>query len=199
MIDDAVTGMLPLISWCAFLDKQSAGILGPTMWINVSSIADNLNSRASAVAFSLVDDFTKGMWSVNAVTLLFFRYVMKCSNPATNPHNSALYALYLDSESLNCLEKYAMGLVTPFCTWVKIAPTPPLIGGSACGLPTLASTNIWNGNEKSGNAITGLEAIMPLSLYHASIAFWGRSPESLYDLQLCSWLVTADNGPAINA
>ena len=49
---------------------------------------------------------------------------------------------------------------------------PPLIGGSACGFPTLASTNNWNGSEKSGNAITGLEAMIFRNLYHESVAIF---------------------------
>merc|ERR1739836_176881 len=49
---------------------------------------------------------------------------MKCSSAATKPHSSALYALYLDSESLNCLEKYPIGLVAAlehFMTYLKNA------------------------------------------------------------------------------
>mgnify|MGYP000464918968 CR=1 FL=1 len=80
-----------------------------------------------------------------------------------------------------------------------MAPAPPLIGGSACGFPTLASTNIWKGKEKSGKAMTGLDAIMFLSLNQASIASCGRSPEIFFDLHGCSELVTADSGPAISA
>ena len=115
IMDDAATGIRPFVSLCACLDSASAGISVPIMWISVNSMTDNLNSKASAVVFSLLDAFTIGMWSVNAVILLLLMNVMKCSNAATNPHNSALYALYLDSESLNCLEKYPIALVTPPC------------------------------------------------------------------------------------
>ena len=45
------------------------------------------------------------------------------------PASSALYALYLHSDSRNCLLKYPMGLVIPSWTCVSIAPSPPLIGG----------------------------------------------------------------------
>ena len=102
---DAATARLPLIACCACLDNASAGISCPLIWINDNSIVDNLNNNASEVDLSLEAALTNGIWSVKAVTLLFFMYDMKCSKPATNPHNSALYALYLDSESLNCLEK----------------------------------------------------------------------------------------------
>ena len=45
----------------------------------------------------------------------------------------------------------------------------------------------------------GLEAIMSLSLYHASIASLGMFPDSFCDLRGCSGLVIADKGPVINA
>ena len=196
---EAATGIFPLVSLNACLDNASAGISIPAMCTNVNCISDNLHSRASDVVLSRLDAFTIGMWSVNAVILLFLIYVMKCSSAATNPHNSALYALYRDSESLNCLEKYPIGLVIPFWICVSIAPTPPLTCGSACGCPTLASTNNWKGKAKSGNAITGLDAIIFRNLYQESDAALGKSPVSLYDLHGWSGLVTFDKGPAIIA
>jgi hypothetical protein len=67
------------------------------------------------------------------------------------------------------------------------------------GLANGGVTNIWNGSEKSGNAMTGLDAMIFLSLYQASIASCGRSPDNFCDLHGCSRLVTAESGPAINA
>ena len=60
-MDDAATGIGPFVSLCACLDSASAGISVPVMWISVSSMTDNLNNKASAVVFSLLDAFTIGM------------------------------------------------------------------------------------------------------------------------------------------
>ena len=69
IMEEAATGIFPLIASFACLDRASAGMDGPTMCTNSKSMIDNLCNNASAVAFSLDAALTRGMWSVNAVTV----------------------------------------------------------------------------------------------------------------------------------
>ena len=99
------------------------------------------------------------------------------------PVSSALNALYLHSDSRNCLLKYPMALVIPSWTCVSIGPSPPLIGGVWCSCPTEASTWSWNGKLKFGKAMAGRDDIILISFFHACRASCGSGPLSFSPLQ----------------